>query len=71
MEIKTKFSTNQEIWFINRSGLVRHAKIIEIFIRVLSEALSVTYHTDTGNKVLEEAAFATKEELKDYLLNHV
>lgn len=68
MEIKTKFRTFDEIWYITRMCMLEHSKILEIRIRILDlNPPIITYMTETGHEVIEESAFASKEELKAYI----
>lgn len=71
MEIKTKFNNGDEVWYVDSQSRICNARIIKMEIKLFATDPIVFINTDIGDELLEDYAFATKEELKDYILNHV
>lgn len=71
MEIQTKFNNGDEVWYVDSQSRVCNARITKMVINVFGLDHVVFINTDIGDELLEDYAFATKEALKNYILEDV
>ena len=69
MEIKTKFTIGNDVWFMD-DNQPRKAEITQITIEVGKDNIMILYHyqTLTDNIVNERRCYATKKELVESFL---
>ena len=64
MEVKTKYSLDGAVWFLNDDGKGISGKITAIYISATDRKNDITYHVDTDHRILSERRlFISREEL--------
>ena len=68
MQVNNKFNVGDKVYFINSENKAACSVVKGIFVHVYKDKVSISYNLESGvSSVEEELAFATENDLKDYV----
>ena len=68
MQVNNKFNVGDKVYFINSENKAACSVVKGIFVYVYKDKVSISYNLESGvSSVEEELAFATENDLKDYV----